>query len=102
MSQIDNIIAKLGLRPLPSEGGYFARTWTGPSAGDTERPSGTAIYFLLTRDSFSAFHRLESDEIWHYYAGTKVEHWRLAPTDGAAHRAVLGPELLSEDVPQLI
>jgi len=102
MSESDKIIAKLGLQPLPNEGGFFARTWTGLPAGSAERPCGTAIYFLLTQKSFSAFHLLETDEVWHFYAGAKVEHWQLSPHDGAVRRVVLGPDVLSGQIPQLI
>ena len=33
---------------------------------------GTAIYFLLTAESFSAMHKLASDEIYHFYVGDPV------------------------------
>jgi predicted cupin superfamily sugar epimerase len=102
MSEADKIIAKLGLQPLPNEGGFFARTWTGLAADSAGRPSGTAIYFLLTQKSFSAFHRLEADEVWHFYAGAKVEHWQLSPLAGTARCAVLGPDVLSGQIPQLV
>ena len=36
------------------------------------RPVSTAIYFLLEGDNFSAFHRLQSDELWHFYAGAAL------------------------------
>ena len=38
-----------------------------------ERSFGTAIYFLLTPDTFSAMHRLASDEVYHFYLGDPVE-----------------------------
>lgn len=70
-------IDQLGLEPHP-EGGYFQETYrarlTIPSSalpdqfGD-ERSASTAIYFLLRGEEFSAFHRIASDEMWHFYAG---------------------------------
>src|SRR6185436_19618827 len=54
------LIELLRLEPLPVEGGHFRQTW---------RPdAGTAIYYLLTDDpdSFSALHRLPTDEIYHF------------------------------------
>lgn len=73
-------IERLDLRPHP-EGGYFRETYraseTIDSAGLPARFEGarvfaTAIYFLLTRDAFSAFHRIRSDELWHFYAGAPI------------------------------
>jgi predicted cupin superfamily sugar epimerase len=34
-----------------------------------DRPASTHIYFLLLKDQFSAFHRIASDEAWHFYSG---------------------------------
>jgi uncharacterized protein len=44
-------------------------TWAGHPA---LRAASTAIYFLLEGDNFSAFHRLRSDEMWHFYAGSPL------------------------------
>jgi uncharacterized protein len=70
-------IEKLGLQKHP-EGGYFCETYR--STGQTHLPNSseprsyaTAIYFLLTGENFSAFHRIKSDEIWHFYAGSAME-----------------------------
>ncbi|HVR47998.1 MAG TPA: cupin domain-containing protein [Candidatus Binatia bacterium] len=68
------LIRDLGLRPHP-EGGYFTETYRSDrsvvgAAGD--RSALTSIYFLLSGDDFSAFHRLKSDELWHFYEGTDV------------------------------
>jgi predicted cupin superfamily sugar epimerase len=70
-------IEKLQLDPHP-EGGYFRQTYRSemviarealPSEFSGARAVSTAIYFLLDGKNFSAFHRLRSDEIWHFYAG---------------------------------
>ena len=67
------LIAQLGLQPHP-EGGHYRETWRAaerlhrPSLG-VERAAGTAIYYLLSGDAYSAWHRIRSDEIWHFYAG---------------------------------
>lgn len=63
------------------EGGYFRETFRSPVAipksalphsfgGD--RSVSTAIYFLLKDEEFSAFHRIASDEVWHFYAGSPL------------------------------
>lgn len=73
-------IERLDLRPHP-EGGYFRETYRAseaiaraalPERFDGPRSFATAIYFLLTRDAFSAFHRIRSDELWHFYAGAPL------------------------------
>ena len=70
-------IAALDLKPHP-EGGFFRESYrsaeTIPAAALPPRFNGsrafsTAIYFLLEHPQFSAFHRIASDEIWHFYAG---------------------------------
>ena len=63
------------------EGGYFKETYKSveqiplsglPDRFPAARSFGTAIYFLLDRANFSAFHRLKADEVWHFYAGTPL------------------------------
>ena len=67
------LIAQLGLQPHP-EGGFYSETWRAaemlrrPALG-VERAAGTAIYYMLSGDAYSAWHRIRSDEIWHFYAG---------------------------------
>jgi uncharacterized protein len=84
----------LGLEPLPVEGGLFRQTWRGPEDADG-KPLGTAITAMLTAepDSFSAMHRLPTDEIWHFQLGDPVQLLLLWP-DGAVTEPVLGPDLM--------
>ncbi|GHA43053.1 cupin domain-containing protein [Streptomyces purpurascens] len=88
----DELIAHYALEPIPREGGLFRQTWAGPERPDG-RPEGTAIVALLTADSFSALHRLPTDEIWHFYLGDPLELLLLAP-DGSTRTVVLGPDVL--------
>ena len=97
---IEQLKKTLGLTPLPREGGFFAETYRSAEslpkeylAGQyqEERSLATAIYFLLTRDSFSALHRLASDEIWHFYLGDPVEMLQLG--DRGGHTVTLGSDL---------
>ena len=61
-------IEHLQLLPHP-EGGFYRETCR--AEGTTgDRNYATAIYFLLTAGNFSAFHRIKSDEVWHFYAGS--------------------------------
>jgi uncharacterized protein len=43
-----------------------------PSVFSGDRPASTHIYFLLEKGQFSAFHKIQSDEIWHFYAGDPI------------------------------
>lgn len=65
------LIRHLQLLPHP-EGGYYRETYRSLSTTQTpggERSASTAIYYLLEQGDFSAFHRIKSDECWHFYAG---------------------------------
>jgi uncharacterized protein len=73
-------IEKLRLEAHP-EGGYFRQTYRSemaiardalPPGFSGARAASTAIYFLLEGKNFSAFHRLRSDEVWHFYAGSAL------------------------------
>jgi uncharacterized protein len=75
------------LEPHP-EGGYFLQTYKSEltlealplsSSFSGPRAASTAIYFLLDGENFSAFHRLSSDEMWHYYAGNALEVHDIDP-----------------------
>ena len=99
------IIELLGLEPIPVEGGLFHQTWrlTAEAPIPVGAVVGTAIYVALTDDddSFSAMHRLNEVEIWHFYAGDPVELLLLQP-DGSIGRPVLGPDILGGQHPQVI
>lgn len=98
----ERIIELLGLEPHP-EGGFFRETWRSPLAigglpHGAPRAASTAIYFLLPAGSFSALHRVASDEVWHHYDGASVD---LHLLDGKSHTVVtLGHDLASGERPQ--
>ncbi len=80
MKDADYWIEKLELSVHP-EGGYYREVYrseeTIPAAGLPSRYSGdrsfsTSIYYLLKGEDFSAFHRILSDEIWHFYTGAPL------------------------------
>jgi predicted cupin superfamily sugar epimerase len=99
-----DVIRLLGLGPHP-EGGFFRETFRAeelpmalPRQG--KRSASTAIYFLLRRGDFSAFHRVRSDEAWHHYLGASLE---LHLIDASAHeRLALGPRLELGERPQAV
>jgi len=100
----------LRLEPLGFEGGFFCETYKSrwevpaellPQRTGGARPIGTAIYYLVTPDSFSALHRLPGTEIFHYYLGDPVEMLQLLP-DGSARMITLGNKLERGDQPQVV
>ena len=105
----EDLKALLKLQPLAIEGGYFSETYRStetiaqsslPSRYHQPKSFGTAIYFLLTPDTFSALHRLPTDEIYHFYLGDAVELLQLHP-NGSGTITVLGHDLLGGMRPQL-
>ena len=83
----------LGLEPLPLEGGMWAQT--------LKDENSTAIYYLLTKNNFSAMHKLESVEVYHYYAGAPAK-MLLLDSSGKVEEPVLGSDLDSGHRPQII
>ena len=83
-------VEQLQMLPHP-EGGWYKETYrssdlipaTGlPTRFAGERAASTAIYFLLEHHHFSAFHRIKSDEVWHFYYGGPLDVYVLQP-DGS-------------------
>ena len=94
-----DIIAALELTPHP-EGGHYRETWRA-AAAPGDRAAGTAIYYLLRDGEVSRWHRIDSAEIWHWYAGAPL---RLnISADGAESAChALGNELSLGQQPQVI
>lgn len=92
----EEIIAAYGLTRHP-EGGWFreahrsTRLLAQLPGSPGERTAFTAIYFLLTRGDFSAFHRLRSEEMWIHLAGDPMELILIGRT---VRRITLGPASL--------
>jgi hypothetical protein len=84
------IIVRLGLAPLPREGGFFRQIAVDPERLPGGRARSSVIWFLMTEESFSALHRLQAEERWEFHEGDPVEHWQLDPRTGAAKATVLG------------
>lgn len=93
------IIALLELQPHP-EGGHFRETWRA-AAAPGERAAGTAIYYLLQAGEISRWHRVDADEIWHWYAGSPLA-LSLSPDGRSPETVHLGPDLASGERPQLL
>jgi predicted cupin superfamily sugar epimerase len=102
----DELVRLLALSPHP-EGGFYRETWRSPlslasQAGlphDGARAASTAIYFLLPAGTFSALHRVASDEAWHHYDGDPLDLPEL--DDAGAHTVTaLGRDLRAGERPQ--
>ena len=93
------LIAALDLVPHP-EGGWYRRTWEAPSAPG-ERPAASAIYYLLLDGEESVSHRIDADELWHFYEGDPLELTREWP-DGRGDVVVLGPDIAAGQAPQIV
>lgn len=98
-------VDRLNLEPHP-EGGYFKETYRSSAAVSFDGfPSGrnisTGIYFLLTTDNFSAFHRIKSDEMWHFYAGDPL-CIHVIHENGKLQEIHLGLDLDNGEIPQAV
>ncbi len=96
-AEVQRWVDALGLVPHP-EGGFYRETYRS-AARVGDRSASTAIYFLVTRGSFSALHRIRSDEAWHFHAGSTLEIVVLTP-EGARADCMLGLDLGSGARPQ--
>jgi predicted cupin superfamily sugar epimerase len=92
-------IDQLKLRAHP-EGGFYRETYRSeeiipqnalPNRFEGTRNFSTAIYFLLRSQDRSAFHKIKSDELWHYYAGSSLTIYTFIQNTLATH--TLGPEI---------
>jgi hypothetical protein len=107
--EAEEVAELLGLEPHP-EGGFYREAYRSrgriaaeslPDSYAGDRAFSTAIYFLLTPDTFSAMHRIPTDEIFHFYAGGPVELFRIS-ADGEADTTLLGADLASGQRPMCI
>lgn len=96
----EELIKRLDLVRHP-EGGWYRETYratdTIPAAALPERFTGdrsfcTAIYFLLEKGDVSTFHRINSDELWHFHAGASLTIHMLSP-EGEHQALRLGADL---------
>jgi hypothetical protein len=75
------LIAHFGLQPHP-EGGWYRRLHTATTELITDagpRPAVTSIVYLLAEGERSRWHRVRSDELWHFYEGAPLTLLRAAP-----------------------
>jgi predicted cupin superfamily sugar epimerase len=85
-----DIISALDLAPHP-EGGWFREIFRDKTAAPGRAPS-TAIYFLLESDQVSHWHRIDSVEVWHWYAGAPLR-LDISSSGEAIQSSTLSPNL---------
>jgi uncharacterized protein len=97
------------MQKVPQEGCWFSLSYASSDAleGDSlparyagrDHPAGNAIVAVETARDFSAMHRLRTDEVWHFYAGSPIDMLLLYP-DGHGQKVVLGPDVLAGQLRQ--
>lgn len=103
----EEIIKHFNLEAHP-EGGFFKEIYR--SKGEIlekdlgkdftgNRNLATSIYFLLTSDKFSAFHKINQDEIWHFYKGSPLKIHMIGP-NGKYSYIILGLDFKNNEIPQ--
>jgi predicted cupin superfamily sugar epimerase len=100
-----DIINKLGLVPLPEEGGYYLESFRSKRLVQSKelgvRSECTCIYYLITDYSFSALHLVDQDEIFHFYAGSPAEMFQF-DLDGKSQIITIGNDIFNDETPQVI
>jgi len=107
--QAQNYIEKLQLKSHP-EGGYYKEIYRAgemilpehlPKRYKSARNISTSIYFLLEGNQISHFHRLKSDEQWHYYDGSSIILYVIGES-GNLSKILLGRNIEKGESPQTI
>ena len=97
-------IDKLELQLHP-EGAYFKETYRSKenliNKNGKLRSAATGIYFLITSDNFSAFHKIQSEEIWYFHGGSPLSVYVLLP-DGELDILQIGNDIDKGQTPQAI
>src|SRR5580704_4600274 len=106
----DEVKQLLQLEPLAIEGGFFRETYRSrwnvsaeylPDGFNGSRSIGTAIYYMITPETFSTLHRLPGTEVFHFYLGDPAVMLQLLP-DGSSQKITLGTDLAAGQQPQVV
>lgn len=109
MNKAEDWISKLELEAHP-EGGHYKEVYRSdefitsqalPDRFSGDRSFSTSIYYLLRKVEISKFHRIKSDEIWHFYAGAPMQIIHI-DAEGKLVKRQLGIDIANEINPQLI
>ena len=109
MDGLDSLIKALELQPHP-EGGYYKETYRSqdiivkdalPEVFNGHRNHSTGIYCLLESKDFSAFHRINQDEMWHFYKGDALLLTMISE-EGELSTIKIGNDIANGEVPQTV
>jgi predicted cupin superfamily sugar epimerase len=94
-TRADHLVRLLALEPHV-EGGHYRRIYESTSRmsfGEAarSRAMATSIYYLLKVGEVSRWHRIDADEVWHWYEGEAMEIVRFDPITSELTRHILGP-----------
>lgn len=98
------VIKTLGLQPHP-EGGYYREVFRSDvvvrDAVGQPRSAGTSIYYLLAEGAFSAWHRIDADELWYFHCGAALTVHILADDETLVSHVLGDPRHRSDGELQL-
>lgn len=100
MTTVKKWVDQLELTPHP-EGGYYKEIIKGEQDEVTARAAYSSIYFLLTHDNISHFHRIDVDEIWYYHAGDSLTI-HMIDANGLYNKVTVGQNIEAGDVLQYV
>ncbi|SNZ02018.1 cupin domain-containing protein [Flagellimonas pacifica] len=109
MNEINFLVKKFSLAPHP-EGGYFKETYRSTDKikqqalsenYNGDRNHSTCIYYLLTSDTFSAFHKINQDEVWHFYSGSPLK-LHVITDAGEYYEHIIGNNFSEGEIPQFV
>ena len=69
--RVSELIEILGLKAHP-EGGFYKETYRSEEQTKEGKSLMTSIFFLLTSEHVSHFHRIKSDEHWYFHEGSPL------------------------------
>ena len=99
--EVQTIVSALSMQPHP-EGGYYSEVYRSPiEIPGKERQLMTSIYFLLTSDNVSNFHRIKSDELWFHHAGSPITV-HILNQDKRHIKINVGSDVLNGEQPQAL
>lgn len=102
--EASKLIQELNLKPHP-EGGYYKETYRGETKielGEHNiRNSSTAIYYMLTNEDKSHFHKVLSDEIWLFHQGETIVIYEI-DQKGELIAHLLGINFENGEMPQIV
>ncbi len=98
--KVQEIVSELNLLPHP-EGGFYKETYRSiEKLENIDRHLVTSIYFLLTSDNVSRFHRIKSDEHWFFHAGSPLIVHTLDAI--GHHQTLIGTDLSKGEKPHFV